>query len=264
MNVRQIKWTKDIERALEIRGCVLFENAIQKSDAVLLSRDLDEMLAKRQYVQKRNGLAAPIGGACHHLLGENNQLDAFVAALPLHDVIRRYFEGPYILNSFGGFSNEKEHGSYVKKIHRDVRTFSRDFKLLLNMLVLLDDFNVENGCTQFLAGSHLNADKPDDEFFKNNAEHLAAPAGSIFVFNSNMWHAAGENRTDKKRRGLTLTFSRPFFKQQLDYPRYLGANYAAALRPDVRQVLGFDSRPPTTVNEFYQPPERRTYKSDQG
>jgi hypothetical protein len=56
-------------------------------------------------VQCRNGIATSITGTCHHLIGENNSLDALFAALPLHNVMCSFFDGPYILNSFGGFLN---------------------------------------------------------------------------------------------------------------------------------------------------------------
>jgi len=39
---------------------------------------------------------------------------------------------------------------------------------------------------------------------------------------------------------------------------------AQALPPAVRQVLGFAAGVPATIDAFYQPPERRAYRSDQG
>ena len=89
-------------------------------------------------------------------------------------------------------------------------------------------------------------------------------AGSIVVFDSNLWHAAGENKTERPRRALTLAFTRPFVKQQLDYPRALGVERAATLSPELRQLLGYNARVPASLDEWYQPPERRMYRRDQG
>ena len=100
-------------------------------------------------------------------------------------------------------------------------------------------------------------------FFKH-ASRAFGKAGDILLFDSRVWHAAGVNRSQSTRRGLTLTFTRGFFKQQIDFPRFLGEDYVKDASPEIRQVLGFDARMPASLDEFYQPPEKRTYKPGQG
>src|SRR5712672_1916662 len=101
------------------------------------------------------------------------------------------------------------------------------------------------------------AQPPRDEDFYRDAVRAVAQAGSIVVFNSNLWHAAGPNRSRGPRRGLTLAFTRPFMKQQMDYPRALGYERAASLSLELRQVLGYNARVPTSLDEWYQTPDRR-------
>jgi ectoine hydroxylase-related dioxygenase (phytanoyl-CoA dioxygenase family) len=84
----------------------------------------------------------------------------------------------------------------------------------------------------------------------------------VVVFNSNLWHAAGANTTSTARRALTIAFTKPFIKQQLDYPRALGYE-RQDFSPTVRQLLGYNARVPASLDEWYQPPEKRMYKSDQ-
>ena len=264
MPVKPITSNAEIETALRDYGFWLFRSVI--SDVLLdcIRKDLMTVYAKRRRTQRRNGVADDTSGACHHALGDGNSMDELIAQCPLHDAIHAYFDGPYILNSFGGFLNFPSQQSYVRRIHRDVRTHAGAFRLLLNILIPLDDFTDDNGATYFLPGSHKFADKPDDAAFFARSDRLRAHAGDVFMFDSNLWHAAGENHTDKVRRGLTLTFSRPFFKQQLDYPRYLGEKYAKALSPRARQILGYDARTPASISEYYQPPDKRAYKPGQG
>jgi ectoine hydroxylase-related dioxygenase (phytanoyl-CoA dioxygenase family) len=100
--------------------------------------------------------------------------------------------------------------------------------------------------------------------FFRDAARAVAPAGSMVMFNSNLWHAAGVNRSDHSRRALTLAFTRPFVKQQLDYPRALGYDRGDSFSPALRQLLGYNARVPTSLDEWYQPLERRLYKRDQG
>ncbi len=251
--------------AISSEGWVLFSGLLSDDLLHRLRSDLRTIYGERRAVQERNGIGDGMEGTCHHLLGANNAMDEFVASLPLHTFIHGFFNGPYILNSFGGFINEATASNgYIGAIHRDVRTFSRDFRLMLNMLVMLDDFTVENGATHLVSKSHNASEKPTTDAFQAAAIQATGVAGDILMFDSRLWHAAGRNGTDMPRRALTLTFTRPFFKPQLDYPRFLGDAYAAALPPQVRQVLGYDARVPASIEEFYQPPERRAYKSDQG
>jgi len=154
--------------------------------------------------------------------------------------------------------------SYVGRVHRDLRSFSGDLNLMVQLLIMLDDFTEDNGATYLLSGSHRAADKPSDELFFANAERAIGGAGSIVVFNSNLWHAAGANRTGTARRALTIGFTRPFLKQQLDYPRALGYEFGDTISDTLRQVLGYNARVPATLDEWYQPPEKRMYRPGQG
>jgi ectoine hydroxylase-related dioxygenase (phytanoyl-CoA dioxygenase family) len=179
-------------------------------------------------------------------------------------LLDRYFQGPYILNTYGGLLNAPGAASYVGRVHRDLRTFSGDLHLMAQLLVMLDEFTEDNGATWLLTGSHRLPERPPDDVFFKEAVRAVGPAGSIVVFDSNLWHAAGANRTDRPRRALTLAFTRPFIKQQLDYPRALGYERADAFSPALRQLLGYNARVPASLDEWYQPPSRRMYRRDQG
>jgi len=187
-------------------------------------------------------------------------LERFVTLAPFD----RYFDGPYILNTYGGVLNLPNGGSYVGRVHRDQRTYSGGVRLMAQALVMLDAFTEHNGATYLLTGSHRLGEKPSDDRFFREADRVTGPAGSIVLFDSNLWHAAGVNRSEAPRRALTLAVTRPFIKQQLDYPRALGYERAESLSPALRQLLGYNARVPVTLDEWYQPLERRLYQRDQG
>jgi ectoine hydroxylase-related dioxygenase (phytanoyl-CoA dioxygenase family) len=151
----------------------------------------------------------------------------------------------------------------VANIHRDIRTFY-NVPMMMNMLVMLDDFTLENGATYLLSASHLKDEKPSEDHFYKYAERATGKKQSILLFDSLLWHAAGINHTDNPRRALTLAFTRPFQKQQLDYPRLLGYELIETLNENLKQVLGYNSRVPTNLDEWYQPPHKRFYKPGQG
>jgi ectoine hydroxylase-related dioxygenase (phytanoyl-CoA dioxygenase family) len=114
-----------------------------------------------------------------------------------------------------------------------------------NSIWLLDDFTAENGPTRVVPGSHLRGTLPKDEMPDPAAPHrnermLLAPAGTVVIFNSHLWHGGTLNRTAAQRRALHSYFCRRTERQQLDQQRYARAETRARLSPAARYVLGID------------------------
>jgi hypothetical protein len=252
------------EAALRDDGWTMVPVRVAADLVARLVQALERACAEQRPLQIRNGVGDGTSGTVHHLPCAGG---AFLELLERDHgryLLESYFQGPYILNTYGGLLNLPNDPSYVARVHRDQRTFSGDLHLMAQLLVMLDDFTEENGATFLLSGSHRAAAKPSDEVFFRAASRAVGPAGSIVMFDSNLWHAAGRNGSKRPRRALTLAFTRPFIKQQLDYPRALGYDREALLPEPLRQLLGYNARVPASLDEWYQPPERRLYKRDQG
>lgn len=148
------------DRDMAQRGWVVFPEVVERD---LLQGLRDEALEREQEcraLQEHAGLHSAATGSAHHILRRGGRCEAFLERLYLHAHMRRYFGGPYILNSFGASINRKtEDPSYLRGIHRDVRTYSGTFPILLNMLVMIDDFTEQNGATAVLAGSHRQPER---------------------------------------------------------------------------------------------------------
>jgi hypothetical protein len=249
---------------MQTRGWVIFESAIE---ADLISRMIEDMQrAYRQCraLQLRNGVSAHTEFTVHHLVGMGESFLEYLEIMPIKPYLERYFGGNYVLNSFGGAINSARSRSYAHNIHRDIRSFSGEAPLLLNTLVMFDAFTEANGATYLMPGSHRLANRPREEDFYALAERAVGPPGSILLFNSNLWHAGGDNNTDQPRRSVTPMFSKPFIKPQFDYPRALGYDEAEQFSLALRQILGYNARIPASLDEWYQPPEKRMYRPDQG
>jgi hypothetical protein len=253
----------DFDREMADRGMVHFRGVLDAAHLATLRADCESVYARRRAVQVKNGVADGMEGAAHHVLGDDTSFDALIADPPLWDFIGRYFGGKFILLNFGATLHPPGGSAYTLKPHRDVRAWTRDYHLSLNMLIMLDDFTAENGATLFLPGSHKTESTPPPEAFMAGAEQITGHAGDIVLFDSLVVHAAAPNRGAAKRRALTLCFGRPFMKPHMDWPRFLPAGAEAGLTPRARQLLGYDARSPTSLEEYYQPPERWTFKPDQ-
>ena len=244
-------------------GIAKFPAMLGETTLAELRRDTDAVYVRRRAIQERNGVGSGMEGAAHHVLGDGTSLDRLIAELPLWDHIAHYFDGKFILLNFGATLHLPGGSSYVQKAHRDVRVWTQGFRLSLNMLVMLDDFTVENGATLFLPGSQNVPSMPSSTAFNASARHVTGKAGDILLFDSSVVHAAAPNNSPAKRRALTLCFGRPFVKPQMDWPRFLPSGSERQLTPKARQLLGYDARVAASLDEYYQPPERWTFKPDQ-
>jgi hypothetical protein len=114
-----------------------------------------------------------------------------------------------------------------------------------NSIWLLDDFTAENGPTRVVPGSHQRGTLPKDEMPDPAAPHpdemtLLAPAGTIVIFNSHLWHGGTLNRTAVRRRALHAYFCRRTERQQIDQQRFARAETRARLSSAARYVLGLN------------------------
>ena len=111
-----------------------------------------------------------------------------------------------------------------------------------NSIWLLDDFTAENGATRVVPGSHLRPELPGDVVDDPSAPHpdqvqLTAPAGTVVIFNSHVWHGGTLNRSDRPRRAMHSYFTRRENTQQLDQRTFVREETLARLSPAARFIL---------------------------
>lgn len=96
----------------------------------------------------------------------------------------------------------------------------------------IDDFTADNGATCFVPGSH-RWHRPPEPDERPDVVPMEAPAGSLVVFESRLWHRTGFNRTaDQRRAGIFGWYTRPIYRQQ--------ENWYLSLDPSVRQFASDD------------------------
>jgi len=134
----------------------------------------------------------------------------------------------------------------------------------VNAFFAIDEFTEQNGATLVVPGTHQQAEPPDPRYLAAAAVPAVCPAGSMLVFDSTLWHAAGANVSGRDRLAINHQFTRSFFKQQVDYVRALGEEKVLAQAPRTQQLLGWYTRVVTSLDEYYRPADERLYRSGQG
>ena len=123
-------------------------------------------------IQKEQNIDKESVNAFHHTCVIDTDQLSLINPNPLHLLLESYFEGKYILNNFSRAHNIPNQTVYTQNIHRDIRSCSFSYKVLLNTLIMLDDSTELNGATWILENSQNMVSRPDEAFFFKNAERL--------------------------------------------------------------------------------------------
>ena len=153
---------------------------------------------------------------------------------------------------------------FQNSFHMDFRRVLNGYMASINVFIPLVDFHEENGATLVVPKTHQRESVPSDEYLNEKAIPAECPAGSMIVFDSTLYHAAGQNRSGADRLSINHQFTPSFFKQQIDYVRLLGDDVTEALLPRTQQLLGWYTRVVTSLDEYYRPPHERLYRAGQG
>jgi ectoine hydroxylase-related dioxygenase (phytanoyl-CoA dioxygenase family) len=180
--------------------------------------------------------------------------DDFFLQFATHERVRQLMDlmlgDYYILQQQNGVVNRPKAGHYQSAWHRDLlyQHFTTSRPIAVSVLYCVDDFRAETGGTWVLPGSHRLERFPSDAYVSTHEVSVVAPAGAALVFDSLLFHRAGENRSAGLRRGLNQVYALPFLKQQISLPRALGGRYSED--PALRRFLGYDSEPGDSALEW--------------
>lgn len=257
MNNKQ--FMKDFEK----NGWVVIPQVFKESEIDTVIEEFNSTKHIYNFYQDRRGIGVETANSSHHTHITVPTMWSLLDNDVVEYVVNEAFQGPAIINTMG-LSEVTNKGVYTQKIHRDVRTNTGDYRLYLNTLIMLDDSTEDNGATWIMPQSHKIDTVPAKDLFFQMSKRATGKKGDLLVFDCNLWHCAGENTTPFPRRIITAFFSRPFIKQQIDIPRLYGEGFGECLSSRISQFMGYNSRVPTSLGEFYQRSENRFYKSDQG
>lgn len=170
----------------------------------------------------------------------------------------------WVLYAFTSSSLPPQGNNYGSRLHVDSPRLVPGYAFNIGVIWALDDFSSENGGTHVLPGSHHIETAPTPEMFARDSVQLTCRAGALIIFHARLFHRAGDNRTDAWRHSLTMNACRSYMKQRMDWVRFIPDSISRELDSQARRILGFDTRVPTCLDEFFVPESERLYKPNQG
>jgi ectoine hydroxylase-related dioxygenase (phytanoyl-CoA dioxygenase family) len=134
-----------------------------------------------------------------------------------------------------------EPGETQQKLHRDQMAFDffpfpADYHVQCNTMWALTDFTVENGATHILPGTSAMSD----------ADGLAVPGiqasmkrGSVLFYDGKVLHGGGANRSSAVRRGVNITYSVGWVRQEENQFLATPPDVARTLDDDLLRMMGY-------------------------
>jgi ectoine hydroxylase-related dioxygenase (phytanoyl-CoA dioxygenase family) len=269
-SARRPAWIGETLRSLRHDGYAVVEDVVP---ADLLARTRDAMYAVQARIrdeigQERLERAGELG-VLRIMPCLDESLLALIELEPVLAIVDRVVSPTAILHLQNGLilpstteRPAREH--FQTSFHQDFRRHLNGYVASVNTFLAIDDFTSDNGATLLVPGSHQRAQPPDPEVMESMAAPALCPAGSMIVFDSTLWHAAGSNVSGADRLAVNQQFTRSFIKPQIDYVRALGDEAVQRQRPRTQQLLGWYTRVVTSLDEYYRPAEERLYRGGQG
>jgi ectoine hydroxylase-related dioxygenase (phytanoyl-CoA dioxygenase family) len=264
-------WLNKVLVSLECVGFAIVEQVL---DLGFLEETRKAMYRVQEKIQAEIGLER---------LRRANEIGVLRLMMRFDPIFFRYLEIPQLLtvldNTIGntailhtqnGFilppfvPDAKHDDTSQLNFHMDFPRVLNHYQASINVMFAIDQFTAINGGTLVVPGSHQKVNPPDAKGLATFAIPVECPAGSMFVFDSTLWHAAGKNVSGADRLAINHQFTRSYIKQQIDYVRAIGEETIVELPDRSQQILGHYTRVVTSLDEYYRPESERLYRRGQG
>lgn len=245
------------------RGYSLIEGALTDGQCDLLRKSMLEATrrfdpvegSERSYLDKYQ---------IHDLFNQDANFVRLLEDPRLQQIISPHLGPFWIMYAATSSAVPPQGKNYANRIHTDSPRFSKDYTFNMGVIWTLDEYTSDNGALRVLPASHHLDQEPSPEYFEKNAVPVLCPRGSLIFFHAGLYHQAGENRTDDWRCSMTMNVCRSFMKPRMDWVRFVKDDISESLNDQARRLLGFDTRVPTSLEEFFLPESERLYKAGQG
>ena len=243
-------------KALDVTDTTLNAEEIQQLDEQgylplynILSQD--QIMAFRNRLDEITLAEGELAGTEVHQEAGTNRLSNLIDKDPMFDIcyshprvlaaMNHVLSSDFKLSSLN--SRASLPGEGLQALHADWgEAVEADNYQVCNSIWLLVDFTTKNGATRVVPGTHRSGQHPSKVLDDPKAPHpdeiqLTAPAGTVVIFNSHIWHGGTVNHSDAPRYALHSYFCRRHQPQQLDQKANLSNQTVSRLSEAQQYIL---------------------------
>ena len=264
--MRDTNWTNDVLEQVRTAGYAVVESVLDDS---FLQTTRDRMYRVQEEIWRDVGEArlnrAGELGVLRLMLKYDPHFFKFLEIPEVLSVIDASVSSTAIMHLQNGFilpslPADESPAIFQNTFHQDFPRVLNGYLVSINVMFAIDEFSTTTGATLVVPGTQQTTAPPPIE----NAIPVECPAGSMVIFDSTLWHAAGANTSGHDRLAINHQFTRSYIKQQIDYVRALGDAVVLDQPPRTQQLLGRYTRVVTSLDEYYVSENERLYRKGQG
>ncbi len=256
--------TFDIDRhagELERDGYTILENILPAREIEATKQAIKETLASEETVGRKYGLQSENLRMAFNAQAKHPHFRSMPVRYPaMAEVARRVLGEDMFCHNVTIRtplpSGAKDHQKYGGNLHADwadftVRPFvgGRHFPMAIQSVWAIEEFTRETGGPYLWPGTHQSLQVPPEEPDELPPGWLIAeaPAGSVVMWDSALWHSGGINRSDRPRYSLIFYFQRWWIKGFNDSYRYMPPETQATMTAEELRMWGLEAGiPPNT------------------
>ena len=194
-------------RELDKEGFTVIPGPVTAKDLARLSAAYDTAITSAAPVDIKVGSSTT---RVRDFVNRGPEFDALYLYPPILEACCHILQEPFRLSTM--HARTLRPNQQPQNLHVDFERDSRGWTMV-GFIFMVDEFQVDNGSTRFLPGSHLwptvSSDLLDGYREDYPGQLLACgPAGSVIVFNGSVWHGHTANRSGKPRRSIQGAYIR--------------------------------------------------------
>ena len=223
-----------------------------KIDNVLELKECDKIkkISKELFLKYKNKikLKNPLEETIYNLHNKNKIFIKFIDHKSIIEIVKQvlsigsYNNQEHIILRLSAVRNPQK--GFAQQLHNDSRICGSRNPMIIQVIWLLDDFNIDNGATRIVPKSHLKDSFPKQNKKYPNEKLLLAKKGSVILLNGAMWHGSAKKTTTQDRWGMIFSYSRWFLKTSFDFSKNTPLKIYNKLNKYQKELLGFKFNPP--------------------
>lgn len=224
-------------------GYSVVKNVFSKSDCEKAKNKIDSIYQYqiKEFGDENSLKAIDEKDIVRALIGYDDFFIKFIFEKKILKILNIAFGEKYILNLQNCPINRAKDKHFGSVWHRDLsyQHFVPSRPIAISALVCLDKFTKENGGTCIIPFSHKFEEFPSQNHISENQKKIEANLGDVLIFDSLMFHRAGENKTNEDRKLIVQVYTLPFIKQQISFPEILSGKFKDD--KNYSYILGYDT-----------------------